>query len=152
MVASPMVSVMVGRGLYDVYKRNNDGSWTKAAAGLGAAAASGVADAVIEELPSQEQLEVALDKVIEALPTATELGEVVGAATAAAISATTNFSGAVIREIGPALVDSAELAYDAIAKKIAGQEANAIAGITVAVLTIVTVIFLFNEISRGPTP
>ena len=90
--------------------------------------------------------------MIEALPTATELGEVIGAATAAAISASTNFSGAVIREIGPAIVDSAELAYDAIAKKIAGQEANAIAGITVAVLTIVTVIFLFNEISRGPTP
>ena len=146
------VSVLVGGGLYDIYKKQGDGSWTKTATKVGAAAAEGVADAVLEELPSQEELEAALDKVIEALPSASELGEVVGAATAAAIKATSSFSGAAIREIGPALVDAAELAYDAIAKKISGREADAIAGITVALLTIATLLFLYNEISRGPTP
>ena len=147
-----LVSVQIAKGVYDIYKKNTDGSWTKTAAGLGAAAAQGVADAVIEELPSQDELEAALDKVIEVLPTASELGEIVGAATAAAIQATSSFSGAAIREIGPALVDSAELAYDAIAKKISGREADAIAGITVALLVIATLLFLYHEITRGPTP
>ena len=147
-----LVSVAVGAGLYDIYKKNTDGSWSKTASGLGAAAAEGVADAILDELPSQEELEDALDRVIEALPSASELGEIVGAATAAAIQATSSFSGAAIREIGPALVDSAELAYDAIAKKISGREADAIAGITVALLSIATLLFLYHEITRGPTP
>ena len=147
-----LVSVLAGAGLYDIYKKNDDGSWTKTASGLGAAAAEGLADAVIEELPSQEQLEDALDRVIEALPSASELGDMVGAATAAAIQATSSFSGTFIREVGPALVDSAEGFYNAVARKISGQEANAIAGITVGVLTLVTVLFLFHEVSRGPTP
>lgn len=129
-------------GLYTLYLRTQDGSLQEYATDVAEDAAIAATDVVVDSL----------DDLVDALPSASELGEIVGAATAAAVQATSSFSGAAIREIGPALVDSAELAYDAIAKKISGREADAIAGITVALLSIATLLFLYHEITRGPTP
>lgn len=136
------VAVKTAGGLYTLYQRTQDGTFEKFA--------TGIAEDAIDETGA-----VIVDSVtelIDALPSSSEFGEMVGAATAAAIQATSSFSGTFIREVGPALVDSAEGFYNAVARKISGQEANAIAGITVGVLTLVTVLFLFHEVSRGPTP
>tara|TARA_Y100000356_G_scaffold87479_1_gene73093 strand:- start:246 stop:683 length:438 start_codon:yes stop_codon:yes gene_type:complete len=136
------VAVKTAGGFYTLYRKTQDGSFEEYA--------TGIAEDALEETGAV--IVDSLTELMEALPSPSEFGEMIGAATAAAIQATSSFSGTFIREVGPALVDSAEGFYNAVARKISGQEANAIAGITVGVLTLVTVLFLFHEVSRGPTP
>ncbi len=49
-----------------------------------------------------------------------------------------------VRGLGAALVDGVDGAYDAVRGKLRGKEPDVIAGITVAAITILTVVFLYN--------
>ncbi len=49
-----------------------------------------------------------------------------------------------VRGLGAALVDGVDGAYDAVRGKLRGREPDVIAGITVAAITILTVVFLYN--------
>ncbi len=49
-----------------------------------------------------------------------------------------------VRGLGAALVDGVDGAYDAVRGKLSGREPDVIAGITVAAITILTVVFLYN--------
>jgi len=79
------------------------------------------------------------------------IGEAVGKVAAAVATASGEAGLGFVRGIGPALVEGIRGAYDAIAEVLDDQESNVIAGLTVAVLVIVTAIYLYHEITRGPS-
>ena len=137
-----LVSVAVGAGLYDIYKEKADGGYEKVLSGVAEDAAIAASEVVVDSL----------EDLVEALPSPSELGEIVGAATAAAIQAGSAFSAAAIREAGPALVDGIEGFYDAVRDKLSGREVGVVAAFTVGVLVILTGTFLFYEVRRGPAP
>jgi len=78
------------------------------------------------------------------------IGMAVGNVAAEVVKAAGEGGLGFVRGIGPALVEGAQGAYDAIADTLDDREADVIAGLTVAILVIVTSIYLYHEITRGP--
>ena len=56
----------------------------------------------------------------------------------------TDLSLDFVRGLGGAIVDGIDGAYDAVRAKLRGKEPDVIAGFTVAAITILTVVFLYN--------
>jgi len=140
------------RDYYRLYQyKQETGTWKEVMQELSIEEAQDLADVVIDDVPV-DKIEEALKLLASSLPSIDEIGTVVGAAVGASIRASSMFGRAVIREAGPALVESVELTYQTIANKLDGKEAGVIASFTVGLLVIITGIFLFHEISRGPSP
>ena len=57
---------------------------------------------------------------------------------------------AFIRGVIPALIDGAQAGYDAIREGFRGKETETIAALTIAVLSIITVLTLLHEVRTGP--
>jgi len=57
---------------------------------------------------------------------------------------------AFIRGVIPALIDGAQAGYDAIREGFRGKEPETIAALTIAVLSIITVLTLLHEVRTGP--
>lgn len=147
----PIVAVKVGRWYHLYREKKSGGGFSKIASDLTKDAAEAAADAVIENLDEWGgDIASALSDFVATLPSSEELGEIVGAAVAAGLAASSSFTGAAIREIGPAVVDSIEAFYDAAAEKLSGNQSSVIAAFTVGVLVILTGVFLYHEVSRGP--
>jgi len=54
-----------------------------------------------------------------------------------------------VRGLGGAIIDGVDNGYDAIAAKLSGKESAVISGMTVAVIGILTLVFLFNAAKSG---
>jgi hypothetical protein len=54
-----------------------------------------------------------------------------------------------VRGLGGAIIDGIDNGYDAIAAKLSGKESAVISGMTVAVIGILTLVFLFNAAKSG---
>ena len=89
--------------------------------------------------------EVVADTYDEALDKARELAEEAGAALEAAAQAVANATLDVVRGLGGAIIDGLDSAYDAARNKMRGHEPDVVAGLVVASLSILTVVYLYHS-------
>ena len=89
--------------------------------------------------------EVVADTLDDALEQARLLAEAAGASLEVAARAIANATLEVVRGLGGAVVDGLDSAYDAARDKLRGNEADVIAGLVVASLSILTVVYLYHS-------
>ena len=78
-----------------------------------------------------------------------ELLETITDTTIEGLEALGSISLEFIRHLGSAIIDGIDNGYDAIAAKLSGKESAVISGMTVAVIGILTLVFLFNAAKSG---
>ena len=89
--------------------------------------------------------EVVADTLDDALEQARLLAEAAGASLEVAARAIANATLDVVRGLGGAIVDGLDSAYDAARDKLRGNEPDVIAGLVVASLSILTVVYLYHS-------
>ena len=89
--------------------------------------------------------EVVADTLDDALEQARLLAEAAGASLEVAARAIANATLDVVRGLGGAIVDGLDSAYNAAQDKLRGNEADVIAGLVVASLSILTVVYLYHS-------
>jgi len=89
--------------------------------------------------------EVVADTYDEALDKLNELADEAEAKLVAGAAAIANATLDVVRGLGGAVIDGLDSAYDAARNKMRGHEPDVVAGLVVASLSILTVVYLYHS-------